>query len=269
MRSLFSIALVWSLTTAAAAQATQNESTKLSTGLAPPDEAARPMFETGRRAFEAGRYAEALDAFQRVFVLTGHPAMLINIANTHARLGEHKRAAASLEQYLALMPEAPDRLVLEARIAALYNQPDEAALPPAPPPPPAPAGRLPSHQAPPPTAAEADRPSGFIAGRTFTWVALGSSIAFAAAAGLVWLDANQNFERLALTCGVDGVCSDAQVDSVRGGVTAANVCLAGAGLSLAAAAILFFAEGPTESAAPRVTAGFDGRGASISLHGRL
>lgn len=265
MRLFVGIALLLQLIAAsAAAQST----TRLGSAAGPPDEAARPLFETGRRAFEAGRYAEALDAFQRVFVLTGHPAMLVNIANAHSRLGESRRAAASLEQYLALVPEATDRSVLEARIAALYSQPDAALLPPAPPPPPPQAAVAP---APPPLSPKPARASrGVLAGRTFTWIAAGASVAFAAAAGLTWLDANQSFERLALTCGVDGTCSDAQLAAVSEGVTATNLCLAGAAVSLAAAVILFVAEAPPASdAAPRVMAGFDGYNATVSLHGRL
>lgn len=241
--------------------------TRLSAPLGPPDETARPTFEAGRRAFEAGRYAEALDAFQRVFVLTGHPAMLVNIANAHARLGENRRAAASLEQYLAMMPDVGDRSLLEARIAALYRQGDTLTLPPAPPPPPP----APAAAPPPPPAAAAPPPTGFIAGRTFTWVALGTSIAFAGAAGLVWLDANQNFERLALTCGVDGRCSDAQLEPISESVTATNLCLAASALSLGAAIVLFVVEGgdAAERVPARVAAGFDGRNALLSVSGRL
>ncbi|HKU36928.1 MAG TPA: hypothetical protein VJR89_02240, partial [Polyangiales bacterium] len=188
--------------------------------LAPPDESARPTFEAGRRAYEAGRYAEALDAFQRVYVLTGHPAMLINIANAHARLGEPRRAAASLQEYLAQVPDAADRALLEARIRELEQQEDSLALPPAPVPAPPP-------PVPPPAATPEPEPSrGFLAGRTFTWVALGAGVAFAGAATLVWINANQSFERLALTCGVNGSCSDEQLAPVQAGVTATNLCVA-------------------------------------------
>jgi tetratricopeptide (TPR) repeat protein len=237
-----------------------------STQWAPPDESARPTFEAGRRAYEAGRYAEALDAFQRVYVLTGHPAMLINIANAHARLGEPRRAAASLQEYLAQAPDAANRALLEARIAELEQQTDTLALPlpPAAPPEPEP---IPPPPAAAPPAATSGSPGLFL-GRTFTWVALGSSLVFAGAATLVWLDANQNFERLALTCGATGSCSDEQLEPVEAGVTATNLCLVGSALSLVAAGVLFYYEGKS-SESPRVTAGFDGRTASVSVRGSL
>ncbi|HKP56253.1 MAG TPA: tetratricopeptide repeat protein [Polyangiales bacterium] len=239
-----------------------------STQWAPPDESARPTFEAGRRAYEAGRFAEALDSFQRVYVLTGHPAMLINIANAHARLGEPRRAAASLQEYLAQVPDAADRALLESRIAELEKQRDSLELPPAPSPPP-----MPMPPPPPPVAAPSSAPSGssgLFLGRTFTWVALGSSLVFAGVATWVWIDANQEFERLALTCGATGSCTDEQLAPVRGGVTATNICVVGSLLSLATAGLLFYLEGKgNERETTRVTAGFDGHTASIGVRGSL
>lgn len=227
---------------------------------APTDETARPTFEAGRRAYESGRYAEALDSFQRVFVSTGHPTMLINIANSHVRLGEPRRAAAALEQYLALVPEVADEAALRARIAELQQEPEllEPPLPPAPPPSP-----------PEPTPAS----SGLIAGRTFTWVALGTSLVFGGVAGLLWINANQSFDRLALTCGVDGTCSDDQVATVTGGVSATNLCIAASGAALLSAVVLFIVEGDDDPAlgseSPQLRAGIEPGGASLSIAGRL
>jgi hypothetical protein len=249
------------------------QNAQLQTSLGPPDESARPMFEMGRRAYEDGRYAEALDAFQRVFVLTGHPAMLINIANAHVRLGEGKRAAASLEQYLALVPDAPDRLLIEARISALYEQADtvplvEAAPEPTPPAAaerlPPPAAVMPADRAPAPQA------SGLFLGRTYTWLALGTSIALAGLGAAVWVDANQRFERLALTCGSNGGCSDRQVQPITNGVVATNVLLIGSAVSLAAAGFLFAIEGQrTESARLTAGLGVDPHGVAVGVAGRL
>jgi hypothetical protein len=230
------------------------------------------MFEMGRRAYEEGRYAEALDAFQRVFVLTGHPAMLINIANAHARLGEPRRAAASLEQYLALVPDAPDRLVLEDRISALYGQADSAPLveapvpPPAAPPPP-PAASAPMTPAPVPAAES----RGLFMGRTYTWLALGASIALAGVGTAVWIDANQRFERLALTCGSNGGCSDRQLQPITNGVTATNVLLVGSAVSLLATGFLFAIEGRSSSAERPVRAGLavDPHGLAVGVSGRM
>jgi len=249
--------------------------TQLQSQLGPPDESARPMFEMGRRAFEDGRYAEALDAFQRVFVLTGHPAMLVNIANSHARLGEPRRAAASLEQFLALVPDAPDRLVLEARIAALYEQQDTIPLVEAPPS----STPAPGAEPPPPSAARftvAAEPEpqarGLLFGRTYTWLALGTSLVLAGIGTGVWIDANQRFERLALTCGATGGCSDRQVRPITNGVTATNVLLAGSAVSLVATGFLFALEGPHSAGeSPSVRAALDihPHGAALGVAGRL
>lgn len=249
------------------------------------------MFEMGKRAYEEGRYAEALDAFQRVFVLTGHPAMLINIANSQVRLGDQKKAAASLEQYLALVPDAPDRLLIEARISALYDQtrttplvdgpltPTAAAAPapvlaaPAPTPPPgaaeAPAPPM-TTLAPVTTSAPEPEARGLLLGRTWTWLALGTSLVLAGVGTAVWVDANQRFERLALTCGSNGGCTDRQVEPVSNGVVATNVLLVGSAVSLVAAGFLFALEGQHMEKAP-VTAGLgvDAHGVALGVSGRL
>jgi tetratricopeptide (TPR) repeat protein len=249
---------------------------QMQTQLGPPDESARPMFEMGRRAFEAGRYAEALDAFQRVFVLTGHPAMLVNIANSHARLGKPRRAAASLEQYLALVPDAPDRLVLEARISALYDQQDTVPLVEAP----ASATPQPGAEPPPPPAASDTVPSapaepqhGLLLGRTYTWLALGTSLLLAGVGTAVWIDANQRFERLALTCGSNGGCTDRQVRPVSNGVSATNVLLVGSIVALAATGFLFAIEAPGAAAEspPPVSPALDihPHGVALGVVGRL
>jgi tetratricopeptide (TPR) repeat protein len=164
MRIALVITLACALVVPAARAGAQN---------APPDESARPLFEAGRRAYEQGHYAEALDAFQRVFVLTGHPTMLVNIGNAHAKLGDRKRAAAAFEQYLALVPDSNDRLLLEARIAELERDPEQELLPPPPPPVP-------------PRAASnggARTSPGLFAGRTFTWGPCCGSTATSASTG--------------------------------------------------------------------------------------
>jgi hypothetical protein len=253
------------------------QTAQVQSSLGPPDESARPMFEMGRRAYEDGRYAEALDAFQRVFVLTGHPAMLINIANSHARLGEPRRAGASLEQYLALVPDAPDRLIIEDRISALYGQADTAPLVEAPAPAPHPAEAPP----PPPAAsapilpaspAPASESHGLFMGRTYTWLALGTSIVLAGVGTAVWIDANQRFERLALTCGSKGGCSDRELRPITNGVTATNVLLVGSAVSILATGFLFAIEGShssTERTQVHAGLGVDPHAVAVSLSGRM
>lgn len=277
MRLVLGMALILQLTAAGShaqdAVVPPAQTAELRSQAGPPDETARPTFEAGRRAYEAGRYAEALDAFQRVFVQTAHPAMLINIANAHVRLGEHKRAGAALEQYLTLVPDAPDRLLIEDRIAALYSQPDTTVLAGAPPPAAAPA--------PPPARAEfpvlpdpapAPAPRGLFLGRTYSWIALGTSLVFAGAASLFWIDANQRFERAALTCGSTAAgCSDKQIAEVEHGIAATNVCVAGFVATFVTAGILFAVEGgaPSESAPVHAGLGVGPGGVALGLSGRM
>lgn len=284
--ALFTLLSSGAIVHAQAVQSAQNA--QLQSTLGPPDESARPMFEMGKRAYEEGRYAEALDAFQRVFVLTGHPAMLINIANSFVRLGDEKKAAASLEQYLALVPDAPDRSLIEARIRALYDQTQTSALVDGPLTPTAAAARPVAPTPTPPPAAEAPPPEhfattipvtttkpepearGLLLGRTWTWLALGTSIVLASVGTAVWVDANQRFERLALTCGSNGGCSNRQVEPVSNGVVATNVLLVGSAVSLVTAGFLFALEGQHAEKAPVMAGlGVDAHGVSLGVSGRL
>ena len=280
MRFVVGMALalqLWAAASHAQPATRTGQTARLQSQQGPPDEAARPLFEEGRRAYEAGRYAEALDAFQQVFIQTGHPAMLFNISNAHARLGEYKRAGAALEQYLALVPDAPDRRALEDRIAAYYTQPDALAL--VEPPAPAPVEAAPQAEPPPPAApapvplpAEPPASKGLLLGRTYTWLALGTSLVFATAAGLFWLDANQDYERLALTCGsTPAGCNDTQLEPLTRSITATNVCVVGFATTLVTAGILFAVEGESGQEAPPVRAALDvgPHGVALDVRGSL
>ena len=80
---------------------------------------ARNLFEAGEVVFTAGRYADALDYFQRAHALSGRPALLYNIALCHDRLRDDEIAIGAYERYLAAVPAAPNRDEVEGRLAAL------------------------------------------------------------------------------------------------------------------------------------------------------
>jgi hypothetical protein len=110
-------------------------------------------------------------------------------------------------------------------------------------------------------------------GRTYTWLALGTSIVLAGVGTAVWIDANQRFERLALTCGSSGGgCSDRELQPITNGVTATNVLLVGSAVSLLATGFLFAIEGShssTERAQVHAGLGVDPHGVAVALSGRL
>ena len=107
-----------------AAQPVSAQNTEGSTGTAAgaaedrTDEA-KGLFAAGKAAFDAGRFADALDYFRRSYQISGRAALLYNIALSHDRLREDGRALEAYEQYLKQAPEAPNRAEVETRLAAI------------------------------------------------------------------------------------------------------------------------------------------------------
>ena len=86
-----------------------------------PDPEARATFERGVAAYEAGAFEDALTAFQEAYRLTNDAQILYNVATVADRLRRDALALEAYEGYLAGYPAAPDRLNVEARIAALRS----------------------------------------------------------------------------------------------------------------------------------------------------
>lgn len=100
-------------------------------------ESARREYQQGAAHYEAGRYDEALQAFQRAYALAQLPDLLVNQAKAAERLRRHEDAAAYLERYLGVNPKAPDREQIRVEIVRLRRlAAEEPATPPAVTPPP-------------------------------------------------------------------------------------------------------------------------------------
>lgn len=93
------------------------------------DDEARALFTAGHTAFEDGRFADALPDFQRAYDLSHRPELLYNIGQCHEHLRHDAEAVAAFESYLAAVPDAPNRRVLEARIAVLRGSATDEAPP--------------------------------------------------------------------------------------------------------------------------------------------
>jgi len=94
---------------------------------------ARRAYDEGTAHFNAGRFAEALAAFQRAHTLRPNPVVLIPILECHERLQQVPEAIAVLDRYLQEAPTAPNREALEARRTALRARPgrlDVRSIPP-------------------------------------------------------------------------------------------------------------------------------------------
>lgn len=73
----------------------------------------------GRVAFEAGRYRDALDHFQRAYEQTGAPIVLYNIGQAADRLRLDATTLRAFSLYLQRYPDAPNRDEVRHRMNAL------------------------------------------------------------------------------------------------------------------------------------------------------
>lgn len=80
---------------------------------------AKGLFDAGRASFDAGRYSDALDYFERSYAISGRAALLYNIGLAADRARDDDRALTSYESYLAALPDAENRDEVEKRVAAL------------------------------------------------------------------------------------------------------------------------------------------------------
>ena len=100
--------------------------------VAPGAEAeARALYTAGQAAFHEGRYENALEYLTRSYELSRRPALLFNLGTTYDRLRRDAEALAAFQQYLHDVPEAENRLEVEARIAVLREAAARSTPPPA------------------------------------------------------------------------------------------------------------------------------------------
>ncbi len=83
------------------------------------EEQARAHYGTGSIAFGAGRFADALAEFQKAYALSQRPQLIYNIAVAYDRLRRDREALEAFEEYLRLVPDAPQRAEVEGRIGLL------------------------------------------------------------------------------------------------------------------------------------------------------
>ncbi|UJR81798.1 PEGA domain-containing protein [Sandaracinus amylolyticus] len=80
---------------------------------------ARELYGEGQTHFEAGRFAEALAAFEGAYREVPNPVVLLGVASAQERLGNPLDASRTLRRYLRERPDAPDRATIEQRIAQM------------------------------------------------------------------------------------------------------------------------------------------------------
>jgi hypothetical protein len=86
------------------------------------DAEAREHFKLGRSFYEAGRFQQASEEFEIAYRLSARPQLLYNVYVARRDAGGLPSAVEALRGYLAQVPDAPDRVNLEARLASLEAQ---------------------------------------------------------------------------------------------------------------------------------------------------
>jgi len=97
--------------------------TATATAAAAPDEraAAREHYSKGTKAFDLGRYDEAIHEYVIVYELMNDPALLYNLAQAHRLAGHAREALRFFRVYLSKVPDAENRDSVESKIAELQR----------------------------------------------------------------------------------------------------------------------------------------------------
>jgi tetratricopeptide (TPR) repeat protein len=143
------------------------------------EERSRAHFEAGDGLYKVGNYRDAIREFAAGYALSPRPAFLINMAQSHRKLGELPKARELLQRFLA---EAPPDDPTRERVTGLIGELDKAIAE-APPPPTAP---TPVVVAPPPPAivVEPLPPPRPVWKKPALWVGLAVAIVVAAGAAV-------------------------------------------------------------------------------------
>jgi tetratricopeptide (TPR) repeat protein len=86
------------------------------------DEEARVVFQRDREAYARGEYEPALAAFRQAYELSGRAELQFNIGQAADRLRHDREARDAFEAYLAALPDASNRVEVEARLRVLREE---------------------------------------------------------------------------------------------------------------------------------------------------
>lgn len=92
------------------------------------DVEARLLYQAGVAAYDAGRYEDALDRFQRAYELSGRDVLLYNIGTAAERARQDELALDAYERFLEAEPETHLRGRVETVIARLRREIEQAKV---------------------------------------------------------------------------------------------------------------------------------------------
>jgi len=78
---------------------------------------AKDLNDKATRLYEVGRYGEAIEEYQKVYLLVDDPVLLYNIAQSYRLWGKPEDSARFYRNYLRRAPNAPNRADVEKKIA--------------------------------------------------------------------------------------------------------------------------------------------------------
>ncbi len=109
-------------------------------------------YQQATRAYDLGKYQEAVDEYQKVYEIDGDPVMLYNIAQAYRLNDQPQESIHFYRRYLQRSPEARNKDDVERKITAMEKLIEERrkAAAAVVPPPPRPAVVEPKPEAPPP-----------------------------------------------------------------------------------------------------------------------
>lgn len=221
------------------------------------EDAAKAHFLAGSAYYEQANYADAVKEFVEAHRLSNRADLLYNISVCYERLGRWDDAIGSLQQYLRERPDAPDRAVIESRIANYEQRRDQEKARAQAPPPVAPA----------PPAAAAPTPRRHVA----SWIVGGIGAGLLVAALGTGITAHLTYSDLTMKCG-GTVCNGGdqtlrdEASFGRALTISTDVLLAVGGATLATGVILFILEA-RKRPAPHASSGSSPRAALSAAPG--
>lgn len=96
----------------------------------PAGNLAREHYQKGTTLYELGKFHDAAVEYEEAYKAKSDPALLFNIGQAYRLAGEAKPAVTAYRSFLRKLPDAPNRVEVEAHIAKLQKQLDEQASPP-------------------------------------------------------------------------------------------------------------------------------------------
>lgn len=86
------------------------------------DRKALELFEQGFKAYQDGRFQQAIDLLEKAHAMKKEPVLLYNLARAHEGVGNLDQAISMYERYLAETKDVPDRAAIEKRVETMRAQ---------------------------------------------------------------------------------------------------------------------------------------------------